>query len=216
MSKAAAAMQRFKGFEAGSQRAVRIPEQFFNELLPEIDNLDELKLALAVIYLSLEKGEESAYFTLADLENDGLIRLMQVRSANQEPLGDTLGRLLRRGLVIEVSGPDEPELRFALNSPRGRKLRQQGAVASSVEEGRGGSGTAPTYRQSIFSLYEAAIGTVSPLIADDLRQAEKLYPGDWVEEAFKLAVRYNKRSWRYVQTILERWARDGRSEQTGR
>ncbi len=210
MSKTSVTMQRFKGFDAGSQRAVRIPEQFFNELLPEIDNLDELKLALAVVYLSLERATESASFTLSDLENNALIRLIHARSTGRESLNDTLGRLLKRGVVIEVSGSDEPELQFALNSPRGRKLRQQGAVAPSMVDRRGGSRTAPTELKNIFSLYEDAIGAVSPLIADDLRQAEKLYPGDWVEEAFKVAVRYNKRSWRYVQTILERWARDGR------
>src|SRR5262249_54743756 len=65
-------------------------------------------------------------------------------------------------------------------------------------------------RPSIFALYEANVGLVQPLIADELRQAAELYPAAWVEDAFAQAVAYNRRSWRYVKRILERWATEGR------
>jgi DnaD/phage-associated family protein len=65
--------------------------------------------------------------------------------------------------------------------------------------------------KSIFSLYEENIGIISPLIAEELKEAEKLYPASWIEEAFREAVALNKRSWRYIARILERWARDGKA-----
>ena len=64
-------------------------------------------------------------------------------------------------------------------------------------------------RHDIFSLYEAGIGVVSPLIADELKEAEEAYPSEWIVEAFREAQRLNKRSWRYVQRILENWERQG-------
>ncbi|MFQ6001984.1 MAG: DnaD domain protein, partial [Anaerolineae bacterium] len=51
-----------------------------------------------------------------------------------------------------------------------------------------------------------------PLIAEELREAEKTYPAAWIEEAFKIAVERNARNWRYIQAILERWAREGKDD----
>lgn len=201
---------RFAGFDSGSQKAVPVPEQFFNELLPSIDSLDELKLALALVHLSLDKWNRSPSFTLADLEEEPLIRIISQNAAESESLSQTLGRLLRRGVVIDVTAPAESEMHFALNSERGRKVldAESGGDYRRLRNSDGSQhGTRST---NIFSLYEDAIGTISPLLADELRQAEKLYPPEWIEEAFVLAAKYNKRSWRYVQAMLERWALDGR------
>ena len=58
--------------------------------------------------------------------------------------------------------------------------------------------------------YEDNIGILTPIVADELREAESHYPISWIDEAFKEAVTQNKRSWRYVSRILERWDREGR------
>ena len=65
---------------------------------------------------------------------------------------------------------------------------------------------------NIFALYEDNIGMLSPIIADELKLAEEAYPHEWIEDAFRRAVVQNKRSWRYVAAILERWEREGRSD----
>ena len=51
---------------------------------------------------------------------------------------------------------------------------------------------------------------LTPMIAEELKEAEKLYPASWIESAFKEAVTRNKRSWRYISRILERWASEGK------
>jgi DNA replication protein DnaD len=48
------------------------------------------------------------------------------------------------------------------------------------------------------------------MIAEELQEAEKLYPADWIESAFREAVSLNKRSWKYIARILERWAVEGK------
>ena len=67
-----------------------------------------------------------------------------------------------------------------------------------------------TERPTIFVLYEQNIGLLTPMIADELRDAERNFPTEWIAEAFREAVKANKRSWRYVLRILERWRVEGR------
>ena len=61
-------------------------------------------------------------------------------------------------------------------------------------------------------LYEQNIGMLTPMIADELRDAERHYPAEWIADAFREAVELNKRSWRYVVRILERWRVEGRKD----
>jgi len=69
---------------------------------------------------------------------------------------------------------------------------------------------------NIFVLYEQNIGMLTPMIAEELREAEEQYPGEWIEDAIREAVNLNKRSWRYIVRILERWTTDGRDENAQR
>ncbi|MCI0888993.1 MAG: DnaD domain protein, partial [Chloroflexi bacterium] len=65
-------------------------------------------------------------------------------------------------------------------------------------------------RPNVFALYEANVGMLTPMVAEQLREAEATYPAEWIEGAIREAAERNARSWRYIATILERWASDGR------
>jgi DNA replication protein len=65
-------------------------------------------------------------------------------------------------------------------------------------------------RPNIFVLYEQNIGLLSPLLADELKDAADLYPPEWIEAAFREAVQHNKRKWSYIRAILRRWETEGR------
>ncbi len=67
-------------------------------------------------------------------------------------------------------------------------------------------------RPNIFVLYEQNIGLLSPLIAEDLKDAADHYPAEWIEAAFREAVHGNKRSWNYIHAILRRWETEGRQQ----
>lgn len=58
-------------------------------------------------------------------------------------------------------------------------------------------------RPNIFKLYEQNIGTLAPLLIDELKEAEKQYPQDWIEAAFQTAVTADARNWRYIRAVLE-------------
>jgi len=65
-------------------------------------------------------------------------------------------------------------------------------------------------RPNIFSVYEKNIGLLTPLIAEALTDALKDYPEQWVEDALKVAVESEVRTWAYARGVLKRWQRDGR------
>ena len=67
-------------------------------------------------------------------------------------------------------------------------------------------------RPTIFDLYEQEIGMITPLIADELKDAEGEYPREWIETAVREAALSGKRSWPYVRAILRRWDREGKSD----
>jgi DnaD/phage-associated family protein len=122
-----------------------------------------------------------------------------------------LRRAVEIGMLLPLTVEREGQTidLYFLNAPadrRGLEAVRSGAVdigAIPREQ------PAPAARSSIFALYESLVGTISPLIADELAEAERLYPADWLEAAFREAASQNARSWRYVSRILERWAIEG-------
>ena len=59
-------MQGFSGFPAGKQPVVRIPNTFFTELLPAIDDLAELKVTLYCLWILNQKQGELRFTPNAD------------------------------------------------------------------------------------------------------------------------------------------------------
>ncbi len=69
-------------------------------------------------------------------------------------------------------------------------------------------------QRNIFALYEENIGLITPMIAEEIKEAEKLYPQSWINDAFIEAVNANKRSWRFISFLLERWSTEGKKNGT--
>ena len=53
---------------------------------------------------------------------------------------------------------------------------------------------------------------LTPLVAQQIREAEETYPANWVEDAIEEAVVANVRNWRYISRILERWEIQGKTD----
>jgi DNA replication protein len=212
----------FTGFPEGKIRQVPVPDPFFRELLPQIDHLGELKLSIYVFW-RLERMEGAFRFLreedfLADQGfMSGLVGETGVGEAPAEVLEDALQRAVRRGTLLQTAVPQTSKLDgdveqlYFLNSPKGR------AALKAIERGEWRPGLEPqepapevSEPPNIFRLYEENIGALTPMIADALSEAEQSYPLDWIEDAIRLSVQNNKRSWRYALAILERWRREGK------
>jgi DNA replication protein len=204
---------KFDGFPAGELRFTSVPDLFFAELLPAIDDLAELKVTLHVIWLRQRGGKQVV--TQAELAADEtLARGLRVLGTDPEStLADGLALAVARGSLLHAS--IELEDVYVLNSAGGRQALariQSGevSIAGAVVVDR----PSVEPRPNIFQLYEDNIGLLSPILTDELRDAEESYPASWIEDAFHIAVTRNARNWRYIQAILERWATEGKDDGT--
>jgi len=212
-------MKGFVGFPAGKVRFTSVPDLFFSELLPQIDNMPELKVTLHTLWSLYRKKGYPRCLRRDELHNDSvLLRGLKMRGRSPQRLVDEgLERAVSRGTLLHVSthtDGGENEDWYFLNNEEGRQ------AAEKVRRGELHLGTSVAVEQpqveverpNIFVLYEQNMGILQPMIAEELREAEETYPAEWIEEAFKIAAEQNVRKWRYVNAILERWATEGKDD----
>jgi DnaD/phage-associated family protein len=205
-------MKIFSGFPAGKVQVTPLPNLFFSELVPAIDDLAELKVTLHIFWLlahsksgSVRGNELRADRTLA--------QSLKVNDAKPEQeLERALARAVERGTLLYLETADD-DLYF-LNTERGRHaVEKMEGVLESHSNFVPEPGTADA-RPNIFTLYEQNIGLLTPMLAEELKDAEQQYSAEWIAEAIKIAVENNKRSWSYARKILERWKTEGRAEKS--
>ncbi len=207
----------FDGFPDGKIKFSRIPEPFFDDLLPQIDHLGELKVTLYALWRAERLRGAFRYFREADFIGDerfmsGLAATLEEAEAT---LTESLARAVQRGSLLKAELEDQPI--YFVNTPKGRAAVK--AIQSGEWRPQPGGDAAVALRptpSNIFELFEQNIGPLTPMIAETLRDAEETYANSWIEEAIQIAVKNNARSWRYVEAILERWQKEGRYEQEDR
>ncbi|MGQ9489449.1 MAG: DnaD domain-containing protein [Anaerolineae bacterium] len=208
-------MQGFAGFPAGKLATTPVPNLFFSELLPLVDNLAELKVILHLFWLIGKKRGKLRYARLDELLRDRrlLEGLATSKLTGQEVLQDALERAVARGALLHarVERGGNTEDWYMINTANGRAVLECLAAGElDLLANLGEDVQLTAERPTIFVLYEQNIGMLTPMIADELRDAERYYPAEWIADAFREAVKANKRSWRYVLRILERWRLEGR------
>jgi DnaD/phage-associated family protein len=206
-------MKTFSGFSSGKVRGVSLPEPVFTELIPLIDDLAELKLTLYVLWRLGQQRGTVRYIRRADLGSDHALLASLGNS-----LADALERSVERGTLLRaeavIEGTTE-EIYFA-NTPKGRAAVEAIARGEWADGQHLSDGLESAARPNVFALYEQNIGLLTPLITDELREAEQAFPTEWIEDAFREAVSLNKRSWKYIRAILERWRTEGRGDEADR
>jgi DnaD/phage-associated family protein len=211
----------FAGF-SNSGLATAVPNVFFSRVLPEIGDAAELVVTAYVFFAAgQQKGRRPRFVTLRELEADaGLVRALANLCGGHD--GEVLRRgieaAVRRGTLVRAAAQHDGtrEELLAVNTPPNRTMleRLAGEGVRLAEPLPPAPGEAAP---DIFTLYEDNIGAITPLIADDLRDAEQRYPAEWVRAAIREAAELNARSWRYVSAILKRWETEGRgNEKHGR
>jgi DnaD/phage-associated family protein len=186
-----------------------IPNAFFSRVMPGITDPAELVVSAYVFFAFGASKHRPRFVTLAELEADeGLAR--SLGSLCEGAIADSLRRGLalavERGTLLQASA--DGEALFAPNMPANRRaLERLAAEGVTLAEPLPPAEGEPA--PNIYTLYEEQIGGITPLIAEDLRDAEQRYPPEWVREAFREAAELNKRNWRYIRRILERWEIEG-------
>jgi len=194
-------MSKFKGF-TDSEIFTQLPDSFFHHLLKEIDDVAELKVTL--YFLWRVEHTEGPFRALCETDFDE-----KELGLSAEGVRSGLEKAVQRGSILRSQ--NEAEVFYFLNSPRGRAAVEAFAKGQWRESARIMS--APLERPNIFRLYEENIGPLTPLIADALKDAETLYSEAWIADTIELAVKNNKRNWKYCEAILKRWKEEGRHGQ---
>lgn len=202
----------FTGFT--TDKLIGLPPELFVEVLPQVALPSELKVTLHVFYrLSRMRGPAPRRVSWDELAADktlrrGLRAISKLR-APEELLAEGLEAAARRATLLHVVLPDDGRAVnwYVVNTAANRAwVELVGQAGAALPPNL----ALPDERPTAITLYEQNIGLVTPLLLDELREAEEQYPAHWIEDAIREAVRANARSWRYIRKVLERWAAHGR------
>ncbi len=174
---------------------------FFRRLLKDISDLDELKVTIYALWRM--DHMDGKFRALAETDFDPRDLGLAIDAIH---LG--LDAAQKRGSLLKSL--HEGQALYFINSPEGQAAAQ--AYAKSGWPASALVSSTPLERPNIFRLYEDNVGPLTPLIADALIDAETIYSPQWVADAIDLAVKHNKRSWKYAEAILKRWKEEGRAE----
>lgn len=203
----------FSGFPKGEYSKLDIPPMFFGEWLPQIDDLSELKIILFCLW-ALPQKEKPPYLTYEEFATHApLIEGLQILAPHlpaKDILQTGLSKSVTRGTLLEVRLEFDGEQRqfYFLNTETGRETVrriQQGEWRPS-----GNHIEILPEKPNIYKLYLENVGAITPMIADELKDAERDFSADWVADAIEIAVKSNKRNIKYIRAILERWRREGK------
>jgi len=216
-------MKKFTGFPAKMQ-FTPVPNLFFSGLLPDISDIAELKTTLHIFWLLYGKRGYPRFVTFGELlGNKSLMSsLREGEKPPDEVLRDALEVAVKRGTILRIVlvRGGTPEDVYFLNTESDRQVVakiQNGELAlAGLKAGGQVPGVEAEPQPDIFTLYEQNIGMLTPMIADELREAEKLYPQAWIRDAIKAAVKHQIHKWSYILAILERWSTEGRGDGTYR
>jgi DnaD/phage-associated family protein len=205
----------FKGFPSGVTTMTELPEAFFTDLLPAIDNLAELKVTLYAFWYIQQLDGEIRFMKLSELRKDAVlhqaVELMDNPGMFNEILDSALVKAVNRGTFILIDEPGRDRYYF-INTPRSQTIvdgyRKGQWKPWALDQNPVGLDLA---RPDIFKLYEQNIGLITPLISDQLRSAEAEFPPEWIADAIRIAVENNVRRWSYISRILASWQERGRN-----
>ncbi len=214
--------RRTTGFLVATAPTVAIPLPFFTDVLPQIRNLEELHVTLTLFRHVAEGGGMETPIAERALLRDRLLREALRREGSprdpRERLASGLDLAVARGTALRFTASvgRRQQSWYYVNTAANR------GTVTAMAEGRAqpppvlwDDEQAPRIqvdRPNLFRLYEQNIGPLTPLLADRMIHAMEEYPTDWIEEAIEESVAYNRRSWRYIQRILEQWMAQGRTE----
>jgi DnaD/phage-associated family protein len=192
-------------------RFTPLPDLFFSQLLPKIDDIAELKITLHLFWILYAKRGYPKFITYGELLGD---KALMKGLGDEQALRNGLEKAIHRGTLIRLSmdRDGKPVELYFQNTEGDRE------ALAKIERGEIDLGALPKRepyvetgeQPNIFTLYEENIGMLTPMIAEELKEAERLYPASWIEDAFKQAVSRNKRHWKYIEAVLKRWASEGK------
>lgn len=215
-------MMQFQGFPSGGRvEYTSIPNVFFSNLLPHITDAAELKTTLYIMAsIYVKKGSPRYVSGNELLGNVSLMTGLKNLGGNpEEALKNALKLASERGtfICIPVETNGKKDSIYLLNTESDRlaaeKIRS-GELKIGDLKALPPEPVAAETPPDIYTMYEQNIGLLTPLIAEELKDAAQRYSALWIQDAIREAALHNKRSIRYISKILENWSVEGRNDGT--
>jgi DNA replication protein len=201
----------FSGFPARAE-VTPLPNIFFTEVLAQIENLAEAKVVMQVFFLLSRRKGYPRFVRFQELAVDPVIErgLRPLAPVVADILKQALDLAVRDGVLLCVpvdAGGRSDDLYFINNQAERDVITRivQGTLQIPNIVVRKEENVQTGQPSDIYNLYEQNIGMLTPIIAEELQEAEHRYPAGWIQDAFTEALRANVRNWKYVHSILKRW-----------
>jgi len=215
-------MSEFAGFPAGKTRFTPIPDLFFGMLIAQIDSLAEMRLILFMFWAVNRMKGYPRYLTRDELAGESTLMTALAGGEDMQPeavssiLDGALAAAVAHRILIKLSMCENEQVTdyYMINTAQGRKAAAEVRRGELILESSGfvHETHIRSSKVDIFDLYQQNIGLVTPLIIDQLQEAQDTYPVDWIVDAFRIAVESNARNWRYISSILSRWQTHGKDD----
>jgi len=189
---------------------IHLAEVLFRKIIDQTKDISQLKMVLYVFYSLAQQTTIPAFVTHRELLSSGPALL----SLSNEEFLKILQSLVKNGTLLFFKQIDNHHDIYLADTRSNRGLIEQierGKFRFKEDSNVSTKKQNPQKSPNIFVLYEQNIGMITPMLSEELKAAAELYPSKWIEDAFKEAVLQNKRSWRYIARILERWTSEGKN-----
>ena len=193
------------------------PNIIFGKLLDEIEDINDLKFILRIIWMINQIKRVPKYLTIEEIMADKIVHAI-ISTKSDIAMHATCLSMIKNpqfsNLLIchEIDTSKSTSTVVAFNTTRNKTMLNKTQQLDKSDSVFQPDGDVSAESPNIFKLYEDNIGTLNPIIADELKIAETTYPNSWITSAFKESVLRNKRSWNYIKTILENWHREGKND----
>jgi len=208
----------FKGFPARAE-VTPLPNVFFSEVLLNINSLLELKAVMQIFFLLSRRKGYPRFVSLSELSRYPVIEkeLLKMKGDMHLLLEDALQSAVNHGILLDIPIHTEGKSDHAyfINNQSEKNTIEKilnGTLKIPRIEIRHKAEPTVEEPRDIYSLYERNIGMLTPMLAEELQEAEHRYPPEWIHDAFKEALRANVRNWKYINSILKRWEREGKKD----
>lgn len=120
------------------------------------------------------------------------------------------------GLVeAKTSQASRPELvKLVDTQKKGKKVVKESNNAG--QDNLHSSDNAASDFSKLVKIYENNIGLITPIMAEELKDALKDYPFEWIETSIIETVKAGVRNWNYALAILKRWRTGGKISLSGK
>ncbi|MCD4752756.1 MAG: DnaD domain protein [Anaerolineaceae bacterium] len=212
-------MNTFQGFPPGKLESIKIPELLFTDGLRLLNNTDEIKLILFFFWAINIQESSIRYLQEEEIVESEILKTGLGTEDFAKRVKNSLSQSVHNGFLLRGHPKHNKKITlYFLNTARSRA-----ALEALINGGWQPSETdhlppenAYTSKKTIYEIYEENIGPLTPLLAEDMKEAEEEYSTQWVKEAIHLAVQGNIRKWRYIEGILRSWKKEGKNANTRR